>query len=202
MQRPGIPPEKQPAAPDQAHHRVPQRQVRRVAREAREVGQFAAAAPDVVEARQAVPVGVAVLHDGQPNPVALHTFVAAYATLGREKIDSKSKGSSTFAAADWTGDVQDDFETYGAGCVGSGGVPTILALQPPRIGQPFSAVLLNSPANQFAAAMVGFDIAQYPAAVLELVATLSVALVAVTVGVRLAPGLLPAGGAGDRRVGR
>ena len=41
--------------------------------------------------------------------------IAAYATLGREKIDSKSKGSSTFAAADWTGDVQDDFETYGAG---------------------------------------------------------------------------------------
>jgi opacity protein-like surface antigen len=41
--------------------------------------------------------------------------IAAYATLGREKIDSTSKGSSTFGAADWTGNVQDDFETYGAG---------------------------------------------------------------------------------------
>jgi len=41
--------------------------------------------------------------------------IAAYATLGREKIDSRSKGSSTFTAADWTGNVQDDFETYGAG---------------------------------------------------------------------------------------
>ena len=41
--------------------------------------------------------------------------IAAYATLGREKIDSTTKGSSTFTAADWTGNVQDDFETYGAG---------------------------------------------------------------------------------------
>jgi MtrB/PioB family decaheme-associated outer membrane protein len=41
--------------------------------------------------------------------------ISAYATLGREKIDSTSKGSSTFAAPDWTGNVQDDFETYGAG---------------------------------------------------------------------------------------
>ena len=41
--------------------------------------------------------------------------ISAYATAGREKIDSRPKGSSMFAAADWTGDVQDDFETYGAG---------------------------------------------------------------------------------------
>jgi MtrB/PioB family decaheme-associated outer membrane protein len=41
--------------------------------------------------------------------------IAAYATLGREKIDSTTKGSSNFTAANWTGNVQDDFETYGAG---------------------------------------------------------------------------------------
>jgi MtrB/PioB family decaheme-associated outer membrane protein len=41
--------------------------------------------------------------------------ITAYATLGREKIDSTTRGSSTFTAADWTGNVQDDFETYGAG---------------------------------------------------------------------------------------
>jgi MtrB/PioB family decaheme-associated outer membrane protein len=41
--------------------------------------------------------------------------IAAYATLGREKIDSRTRGSSTFTTADWSGNVQDDFETYGAG---------------------------------------------------------------------------------------
>jgi MtrB/PioB family decaheme-associated outer membrane protein len=41
--------------------------------------------------------------------------IAAYATLGREKIDSRTRGSSTFTTADWVGHVQDDFETYGAG---------------------------------------------------------------------------------------
>jgi hypothetical protein len=41
--------------------------------------------------------------------------IAAYATLGREKIDSRTRGSSTFTTADWVGRVQDDFETYGAG---------------------------------------------------------------------------------------
>jgi predicted porin len=41
--------------------------------------------------------------------------IAAYATLGREKIDSTSRGSSTFGAPDWTGKVRDDFETYGTG---------------------------------------------------------------------------------------
>jgi predicted porin len=41
--------------------------------------------------------------------------IAAYATLGREKIDSRTRGSSTFTVTDWNGKVQDDFETYGAG---------------------------------------------------------------------------------------
>ena len=41
--------------------------------------------------------------------------ITAYATLGREKIDSTTKGSSTFTVADWTGKLRDDFETYGAG---------------------------------------------------------------------------------------
>jgi len=41
--------------------------------------------------------------------------ISAYAAAGREKIDARSKGSSVFAAPDWTGNVQDDFETYGAG---------------------------------------------------------------------------------------
>ena len=41
--------------------------------------------------------------------------ITAYATLGREKIDSTTRGSSTFTTVDWTGKLQDDFETYGAG---------------------------------------------------------------------------------------
>ena len=41
--------------------------------------------------------------------------IAAYAMLGREKIDSRTRGSSTFTTADWVGRVEDDFETYGAG---------------------------------------------------------------------------------------
>jgi MtrB/PioB family decaheme-associated outer membrane protein len=41
--------------------------------------------------------------------------ISAYAAAGREKINARSKGSSVFAAPDWTGNVQDDFETYGAG---------------------------------------------------------------------------------------
>ena len=36
--------------------------------------------------------------------------IAAYATLGREKMDSRTVGSSTFTVAE----VEDDFETYGA----------------------------------------------------------------------------------------
>jgi MtrB/PioB family decaheme-associated outer membrane protein len=41
--------------------------------------------------------------------------ISAYASAGLEKIDSRSQGSSTFAAPDWTGIVKDDYETYGAG---------------------------------------------------------------------------------------
>ncbi len=41
--------------------------------------------------------------------------ISAYASAGREKIDARTKGSSIFAAPDWTGEVKDDFETYGAG---------------------------------------------------------------------------------------
>ncbi len=41
--------------------------------------------------------------------------IAAYASLTREKIDSKTRNSSTFGWPDWRGDVQDDYETYGAG---------------------------------------------------------------------------------------
>jgi choice-of-anchor C domain-containing protein len=60
------------------------------------------------------------------------------------------------------------FQPFGAGCSGTSGVPSIFPVQPPRIGQPLSAVLLNVPANEFAAAMVGFDYQQYPAAVFNL----------------------------------
>jgi MtrB/PioB family decaheme-associated outer membrane protein len=41
--------------------------------------------------------------------------ISAYASVGRERIDSRSRGSSIFASPDWTGLVRDDFETYGAG---------------------------------------------------------------------------------------
>jgi MtrB/PioB family decaheme-associated outer membrane protein len=41
--------------------------------------------------------------------------ISAYASLSREKIDSKVKNSSVFGAPDWRGDMQDDYETYGAG---------------------------------------------------------------------------------------
>jgi hypothetical protein len=36
-------------------------------------------------------------------------------SLTREKIDSKTKNSSTFSLPDWRGDVQEDHETYGLG---------------------------------------------------------------------------------------
>ena len=41
--------------------------------------------------------------------------ISAYASAGREKIDARTTGSSIFAGPDWTGEVKDDFETYGAG---------------------------------------------------------------------------------------
>lgn len=46
---------------------------------------------------------------------AVNDKVSAYASAGREKIDSKTKGSSTFARADWRGTVSDDYETWGGG---------------------------------------------------------------------------------------
>jgi MtrB/PioB family decaheme-associated outer membrane protein len=41
--------------------------------------------------------------------------ISAYVSATREKIDSKTKNSSTFSFPDWRGDYQDDYETYGAG---------------------------------------------------------------------------------------
>jgi MtrB/PioB family decaheme-associated outer membrane protein len=41
--------------------------------------------------------------------------ISAYVSGSHEKIDSKTKNSSVFAAPDWRGDMQDDFETYGVG---------------------------------------------------------------------------------------
>jgi MtrB/PioB family decaheme-associated outer membrane protein len=41
--------------------------------------------------------------------------ISTYLSLGREKIDSKMRNSSVFGQPDWRGDVQDDYETYGAG---------------------------------------------------------------------------------------
>jgi MtrB/PioB family decaheme-associated outer membrane protein len=41
--------------------------------------------------------------------------ITTYVSLTREKIDSKTKNSSTFSWPDWRGDVQDDYETYGGG---------------------------------------------------------------------------------------
>ncbi len=46
---------------------------------------------------------------------AVNDKVSAYAAAGREKISSRSKGSASFASADWRGDVDDDFQTYGGG---------------------------------------------------------------------------------------
>jgi len=41
--------------------------------------------------------------------------ISTYVSATREKIDSKTNGSSTFGFPDWRGIVEDDFETYGAG---------------------------------------------------------------------------------------
>jgi len=41
--------------------------------------------------------------------------ITAYVNGGQEKIDSRSLGSSTFSTADWQGQVQDEFTTYGGG---------------------------------------------------------------------------------------
>jgi len=46
---------------------------------------------------------------------AVNDKVSAYAAAGREKISSRSRGSASFASADWRADVDDDFQTYGGG---------------------------------------------------------------------------------------
>ena len=46
---------------------------------------------------------------------AVDEATSLYVTAGREKIDSKRKGSSVFGEPDWRGDVEDDYVTYGAG---------------------------------------------------------------------------------------
>lgn len=46
---------------------------------------------------------------------AVNDRISAYASATREKIDSKTWSSSVFGWPDWRGDVQDDYETYGAG---------------------------------------------------------------------------------------
>ncbi len=48
---------------------------------------------------------------------AVSEKLSAYGSLTREKIDSKTKNSSVFDASDWTGRMQDDYETYGAGII-------------------------------------------------------------------------------------
>jgi MtrB/PioB family decaheme-associated outer membrane protein len=46
---------------------------------------------------------------------AVSEKISTYLSATREKIDSKTKNSSIFAAPDWRGDLQDNFDTYGAG---------------------------------------------------------------------------------------
>jgi MtrB/PioB family decaheme-associated outer membrane protein len=46
---------------------------------------------------------------------AINDKVSAYAAAGLEKISSRNKGSSTFSFADWRGNVDDEFQTYGGG---------------------------------------------------------------------------------------
>ncbi len=100
------------------------------------------------------------------------TFPAAATSTTIEFLSLSTGGSAGPALDDVVlqqiGSGATYFQTYGAGCGGTNGVPTMLANQPPRIGQPLSALLLNLPPNEFAAAMVGFDYLQYPAPLLEL----------------------------------
>lgn len=105
---------------------------------------------------------------------SLRTFTfPAGATSTTIEFLSLSTGGSTGPALDdvvlqQVGAGMTYFQTYGNGCVGSNGVPTVLANQPPRIGQPLSAVLTNLPLNEFAVAMIGLDCTPYPAPLLEL----------------------------------
>ena len=53
-------------------------------------------------------------------------------------------------------------ETYGSGCTGSNGTPTIVPNLPPRVNQPFSVLLTNLPQNEVGMALVGFDLSTFP----------------------------------------
>ena len=46
---------------------------------------------------------------------AVNEKVSAYVTAGRDEVSSKTRGSSTFSTSDWRGDVNDAYQTYGAG---------------------------------------------------------------------------------------
>ena len=46
---------------------------------------------------------------------AINEKLSAYVTGGQDKIDSLQNGSSTFSSPDWKGDVDDKFNTVGAG---------------------------------------------------------------------------------------
>ena len=48
---------------------------------------------------------------------AVNEKISTYLSLTHEKIDSKTKGSSTSGWPDWRGHVQDDYETWGTGVV-------------------------------------------------------------------------------------
>jgi MtrB/PioB family decaheme-associated outer membrane protein len=46
---------------------------------------------------------------------AINDTLSAYVTGGQDKISSLQNGSSTYSSPDWKGDVDDDFDTVGAG---------------------------------------------------------------------------------------
>ena len=46
---------------------------------------------------------------------AINDTLSAYVSGGQDKISSLQNGSSTFSSPDWKGDVDDDFDTVGAG---------------------------------------------------------------------------------------
>jgi MtrB/PioB family decaheme-associated outer membrane protein len=46
---------------------------------------------------------------------AVNEKFTAYANVGEERIDARTRGSSVFSTPDWRADVSDDFLTFGAG---------------------------------------------------------------------------------------
>jgi MtrB/PioB family decaheme-associated outer membrane protein len=46
---------------------------------------------------------------------AVNDGVSVYVNGGKDLIDSKRKGASTFGSPDWRADISDEFETYGGG---------------------------------------------------------------------------------------